>query len=181
MAWILGRLGVLVTIAFRALLGAAGVDFEPPTDPDQEPFWGIASVSGEAVVSSFDQRLGWQFTVGASDLTVNALRVKSSANDERVMIHRVSDGAIMATADIGGNNLSFVAAGISPVTLSAGAAYTISSRRASGGTRNIWRNPSSITYYAGFTRTGGVFGTDHNLPTTTTTGVYSFVDFGFTE
>jgi hypothetical protein len=129
--------------------------------------------------------LGWQFTVGGSDLTCNVLRYYNEdpgSFTRRVKLHRVSDGATIAQRDFSGSFAqdAWIQVALSEFTLVAGTAYTISSRAFGGGSRLVARNPSAAEYYSGFTKTGNVFSNDDNLPTSVTSNVYDFIGFGYT-
>ena len=77
-----------------------------------------------------DSRAGWRFTVGETDVQVNQLGIYgNSAAAFRLMIHRVSDGAVIASVVANSIAGSWVWESISPVTLMAGTQYTMSAAR----------------------------------------------------
>lgn len=126
---------------------------------------------------SFDQRLGWSFTVGASNILVTKLRVIAVAgNNELVRIHRNSDGVLMASATIASASNVWVEGAVSSVTLLAGVSYTVSSRF--GGVARSLRRNNTVTIASAVTKVGDVFGTDDNRPTSSTGNTYQFCDFG---
>lgn len=105
-------------------------------------------VTWDSVASNtaWNVRLGWQFTVGGSDVTVTALTHygrAATAATWRVMIHRNSDNAVVASADIAKIENEWARAEITPVTLSAGVAYTVSGRVISGA-QNFYINPTNV-------------------------------------
>ena len=150
---------------------------------------GVASVSkvshswssaGESL--SLTQRLGYRFTVGASDITCQALGVymPSSSIVERVRIHRVDTGALIATSDITSSANAWVDASITPVVLSASVQYVISSKSSSGATRNVYRSSSGLTFNEAIGSASYWFGSDDNQPTSSTGNSYAFARFVFT-
>lgn len=150
-----------------------------------EDLTAIASVtqSDGATNLSSEWRVGWTFDVGASGISVTALRVfVRSTNTQRVRIHRVSDGVLMATADLTGVSGSWVEASITPVALAASTRYAITNRRVSSSAESHERDPSSITYASQITWKFAIAGaTTDDMPTAgTSTRVYSNTDFRFT-
>lgn len=145
-----------------------------------DPFWGVESQT-VSTTASVGGRLGWRFTVGASDLTVNALRVYRTGTgwNESLIIHRVSDGVAVASGIVpsGGSADVWTTVAVDEVVLAAGVSYTISAGLP--GARSVYRNPSGLTIFAGVTKTANVFGTGDTLPASTSSNVYTFVDFGF--
>lgn len=149
--------------------------------PGPSTSWAVPSYSlidGNTV--ALISRLGWSFTVTGGDMLVSRLRVilaDSLANPENVRIHRNSDNALMTQADITPSFQNYVEAGISPITLADGAAYTISSRNSA--TRSVRRN-NTVTFSPRVTVIStGLFGSDDNRPTSVTSNTYLFCDFGF--
>lgn len=144
-------------------------------------FWGIESQTVSTAVNLVE-RLGWRFTVGGTDLTVNALRIYRAANafNERLMIHRVSDGVVIADGTVlsGGDLDAWVSVAVTEATLAAATEYTISSRAGSSA-RDVYRNPTAVTIADVITKTANVFGSNDDLPTSTSANVYTFVDFGY--
>jgi hypothetical protein len=159
----------------------ADIVFDEPSGV--EPFRGIQSQLGFAT-NTFSQRLGWRFTVGGSDITVNRLRVLSPGTGaERVRIHRHSDGALIATADVAPVAGVWTEVAISSVTLNASTDYVVSSRRTDGSSRSVYQNPSTdATFTSGITKVSGnagnLFGTTDNIPTSTSSNRWTFMDFG---
>jgi hypothetical protein len=149
-----------------------------PAGGGGETFWAVTASGWNS--AGFTQRLGFRFTVGASDLVVNTLRLYNGSNEltENVRIHRVSDGALIAGSDISGASGVYSTASITEVTLSSGVDYVVSGR-AGGTVRNINRNPSSLSFYSGITLVGYVYSTDDNLPSSSTSSDYVSFDFGY--
>lgn len=128
-------------------------------------------------------RVGYQFTVGGENLTVNTLWIytgnPSGSTLNRVMIHRVSDGAVISQADITRVYLSTEEATVTEFVLVAGTAYTISERNTTGGDAKN-RNPTTLSIYAGITKTANVFNNgDDTLPTSISGNVYYEAGFGY--
>jgi hypothetical protein len=98
---------------------------------------------------------------------------------ERVSIHLVSSGALIASADITSSIGLWVEADITPVTLSAGAQYVISARRADGGLRSIYRNPTGLSYNAAIGSVSYWFGSSDNQPEAEASNAYAFARFSF--
>lgn len=146
----------------------------------------IASVTQSADFFDTDWRFGWDFTVGSSAITVTALRAYSrEAHTYRVRIHRVSDGALMATADIAGVASSWEEESVTPVALSASTKYAITARRVdSTGMTEFAREPTSVAYASEVTYENSRWGyeTDpDDMPSTTNDSVvYTNTDFRFT-
>jgi len=127
--------------------------------------------------NNFTQRLGWSFTVGASNISVTKLRIIGvSATDELVRIHRNSDGVLMASALITSAANAWVEGAVSAATLLDGVSYTVSSE-AAGNSRTLRRN-NTVTISSAVTKLGDVFGTGDDIPTSSTGNTYQFVDFG---
>jgi hypothetical protein len=146
-----------------------------------EGFWAVTA-SGW-LYSSSSHRLGFRFTVGESDLTVNTLRVYrpgSGSTTENVRIHRQSDGSLIAEADVPSEGTAgYVTSSITQVTLSSGADYVVSSRRVGGASRPVARDPTALSFYSGITLVGYVYGTSDAMPTSSTASKYASFDFGF--
>jgi hypothetical protein len=138
------------------------------------------STAGSSV--SLAERLGYRFTVGSSDITCQSLGVymPSGSIVERVTIHRVDTGASITTADITSSANAWVDVSVTPVTLSAGVQYVISSRRTSGAARSVYRNASGISFDAAIGTTSYWFGSTDDQPTSSTANTYTFARFLFT-
>ncbi|MCZ2110970.1 MAG: hypothetical protein LC118_15610 [Dehalococcoidia bacterium] len=86
------------------------------------PFWGITSLP-DPNANNWNEPFAWKFTVGASDLVVNTLKVWGNTGYSwPVRIERVSDGVVIASATLSGPT-GWLTTTISPVTLEAGKAY----------------------------------------------------------
>ena len=129
--------------------------------------------------TSLAQRLGMQVSVGG-DTTINTISFFSptAGPDERVMIHRVSDGAALVDETVTPVARTWVSATFSDVTLQSTEQYVIS-HRAGGTTRNVYRTPVSLTFDDNVTLVQYVYSTDDNLPTTATANVYAAAKFGY--
>jgi hypothetical protein len=126
-------------------------------------------------------RVGFRFTVGANDITCGTFGVFMPGNSivERVRIHRVDTGALMASADITSVANTWVDVAITPVLLSAGVQYVISSRRVGGSSRSIYRNHSGLTFDSAIGSIVYRTGLSDDQPTSTTANVYAFARFSF--
>jgi hypothetical protein len=130
--------------------------------------------------ASFSQRLGFVFTVGSSNLTCIGLGLfQTTAASENVRIHRVSDGALIAEANIATTS-NWNDVSISPVTLVASTQYVISAR-AGGATRTVPRNHSGLVFTTAISGIAYRFGTDDNQPTGVPVNSYAFARFEFTQ
>jgi hypothetical protein len=152
---------------------------------------GAASVISQSVshswaaagsTASLSQRLGYQFTVGSTAITCQSLGLylPSSSLAERVMIHRVDTAAVVASADITSAANAWVDVSITPVVLSAGVQYVISSRSTTGASRTVYRNATGLTFNSAINLISYKSGTGDTLPTTTLTNTYAFARFLFT-
>jgi hypothetical protein len=129
-------------------------------------------------------RFGRRFTVGGTDLSVDTLRIYAkAAATYRVVVHRQSDGATMATSDIvvgAGEVDAWKEAAVAPVTLVAATQYVVSARSV-GTSQEHYRNPTSVTYHAAHThndyRYAAIVDT---IPTSTTSSVTFWCDIGWT-
>ena len=127
---------------------------------------------------ALNTRLGFRFTV-SEDMEVNYLSCYvGSILGELVYIHRVSDGAVIANIECQGTAATWVNVSIPPVTLLSTEEYTCSAR-ASGSSRNVYRNPTGLTWEPRITVTANVFGSDETIPTSTTANIYPFPGFGW--
>lgn len=141
---------------------------------------GLTGVTGWAApgasYNAGTNRVGWRFTVGASDLTVSALRHFGNGADAAtfdVRIHRDSDNVLMANADVARANNAWGQTSITPVVLAAGVTYTVSARSVAG-TATVYRNPTSPTYSIDITVTNtGVFGSGDTRPNTNSSANYA--------
>ena len=142
------------------------------------------SFTGAGGVQNTTLRAGYSFTVGASNLTVNTLSVyvPFTGGLELVIIHRNSDDAVMVSQTVARVAGTWSTQSISPITLQAGQAYTISSADNAGFVtgRGVYRNHTGVTYYAGITVTDDtVISFDNNRPTDLGGSLYRFMRFGF--
>lgn len=114
-------------------------------------------------------RQGWQFTLKGNPITVTKLTHYgrgSAAAVWRVILHRNSDGAALAQADITKIQDAWAEESITPVALAANTTYTISGRRISGSNESH-RNPTDPVLDPEFRNVVGRFGeVNDNRPTT---------------
>lgn len=145
------------------------------------PFWGITSYALDGSTSTGSARYGWVFTVtGGADIACNKLRANTPvAGSERVIIHRNSDDAVMAQADITtpGSN-AWAAASVTPFVLQNGVTYTISARRPDGLSRSH-RIGNTVAFDSRLTSISGVSAPAGDArPTSADTNGRRFCDFG---
>jgi hypothetical protein len=138
------------------------------------------ATAGEVV--SLNNRLGYQFTVGASDIICQKLGVYLPGDSfaEEVIIHRVSNGAAIRYATITSIANQWVDVSITPLVLSAGVQYVISSRNAFGIARSVYRNPTGLSFDPAIGSISYKLSATEELPTTTTSDAYAFARFLFT-
>lgn len=130
-----------MTIAFRAMMGAAGRQ-QQGGDPggDCDSYWVAASQDWATL--SINTQAGNEFTVGASNVTACALRFRGASGDteEVLRLWRVSDQQLLAQVTTSpGDTAEWKEAAITPVELAAGQNYIITRRIADGATRAIHR------------------------------------------
>lgn len=134
---------------------------------------GVVDWTSPGVQGGTNTRVGWRFTVGDSPITVTHLRlfrITGQDLEERVIIHRNSDGAVMASLEIAGGTADewFEQELSSPVVLEGGVQYTISSVRAHEEFpgRLFYMNPEGIEMSSLVTEVRSVYGTaSDDLPT----------------
>lgn len=120
--------------------------------------------------ASLSNHVGWKFTVGSADIDVAALRYYHPAGStETVRLFRWSDGALLASASVTSAG-GWGETEITPVTLSAGQAYVISTY--TGASRTVYRNPSTYKLDPAVTFDTGVFGSDANMPSSSSAQAY---------
>jgi len=187
--------GAALTVAVSFTAGAASVD--PNGSASGFALTVAASLAAGAASSgvltashswattveaaNLSNRFGYQFTVGDSNITCEALGVYSRENSrvERVIIHRVDTGATIASADITGIADQWVDVSITPIVLSTGVQYVISSRMTTGAARTVYRNSTGLTFNSAIGSISYKFGSSDGLPTSTTTTTYAFARFLF--
>lgn len=136
----------------------------------------IYNAAGWAAASNLTQNLGQRFTVGASPITVCALRYYHlTGGTETVYLYRQSDGALLASAIVTSSG-GWGETSISPVTLAANTDYVVSSF-AAGASRDVYRNPSSFNIDPGVTRVRSVFHTTASMPSTASAQTYVHAGF----
>lgn len=159
--------------ASKAYLGSTLV-WEAGGDPDPGATLGgplryAETTWGSAFASSAE--FGWQFTVGANDITVAALMLyDADGGSETVNLWRVSDQALIASAVVTSPG-GWAETEITPVTLSAGASYVVS-RYAAGASRNVDSNAGrgidgnnrGISVDPAITMVGGRFNSSGGFP-----------------
>lgn len=123
---------------------------------------GITGWDTAGVTLGNANRVGWRFTVGDADLQVNRLRLYGhpDGTPERVVLHRVSDGAAIAdeVIDPGAGDAWVEATLDTPITLSAGVAYVVSGRASNGFGRYIYIDATNVQHHAGITFNAYVYG-----------------------
>ena len=145
----------------------------PPVSAHAVESWSPRGNTG----SSF--RRGFEFSVTEA-LTVSQLRVlggSSSGSDIRVIIHRVYDGAVLASADLLPPSSGYSAIGISSIVLIPGVVYCCTGRRITSAA-NV-PNGGSPTFDSRVVLSRYVSGSDDTLPTTSVSGTWAWADFGF--
>jgi hypothetical protein len=127
------------------------------------------------------ERIGYRFTVGAANINCQSLGVylASISSLERVIIHRVDTGAVIASADITSTANAWVDVSITPVVLSAGVQYVISTRRVGGGNRGVYTNHTGLNFNAAIGSISYRFGSSDNQPTQETLTTYAPARFLF--
>lgn len=149
-------------------------------------YTGFASITQSTNQFTSDWRFGWEFTVGASALTLVGLRCYAGdAVAQRVMVHRVSDGVAVASLDITGVVQEWASGTlVTPVTLAASTNYYVSMRRVGSTSTPHYSNPTSYAYETHITwvqsRFGYVDGGDGMGTSTSTTTRYSGSDIRYT-
>ena len=135
-----------------------------------------------ASAAALTERLGYRFTVGAANINCQSLGVylESSPSVERVIIHRVDTGAVIASADITSTANTWVDASITPVVLSAGVQYVISTRRVGGGIRGVYTAHTGLNFNAAIGSISYRFGSSDNQPTQETSTTFASARFLFT-
>jgi hypothetical protein len=167
-----------IVVALTDVVLVSGASVAPPTQdlivaaiaPIIPRVFDSLSFATPGTTSFTSGNFGYSFTVGASDLLVNSLSLyaPNSTGSETVRIWRNSDDTLITSASVLRVINAWSNTSIAPVTLSAGAAYTIS--YASGGSRARYFNPSGLAYYGGITFNASVF---NNTPTARPTDVDS--------
>lgn len=146
--------------------GAGGA---PPTASRGGP--AVYGATAWASGAGLTQNLGWQFQVGANDITVTHLRLYDAGmRTETVRLYRVSDGTLLASASVTASG-GWGEEEVTPVTLTAGQSYVVS-QRAGGAVRTVPRTPSSYVLDPAVTYTGSVFGTTDAMPASSTAQHY---------
>lgn len=124
-------------------------------------------------------RVGYSFTVGGADLSVNSLRaIIAIANIEDVSLHRNSDNALLAQANLVLEANVAKHAIVPEIILEAGQSYTISARDTGNQSRTV-REGDTVTVHSGITIDGYVSEATSGRPTASTATEYNFCDFGW--
>jgi len=158
----------------------AGWGLIAPAGGSIPAFWGMTSWLTNGSASSGSARYGWTFTViGGADIVCSKLRANTSASGtERVIVHRNSDSAVMAQADIltPGSDVWGVAS-VTPFTLVNGVSYTVSTCRAPAVNRSF-RVGNTATFDSRLGSISGVNGIGDGRPTGADATFRRFCDFG---
>ena len=146
----------------------------PPSPLPQWP--GIESWTSPGIhTHGFSDRVGWRFTTKANALSVTALRAYARLeHTRRVILHRDSDSAVLASEDIVAGADQWTDAAITPVTLAAGTTYSISSRPISGG-NGMYRTTEGYVYDPEIRNAVGLFGSANDGRPTGTTGIDNYL------
>lgn len=119
---------------------------------------GIEEVGSFDGTGSNDAQLGWEFEP-SQDINVTSLRVYFEANsNETLRLWRVSDQALLASEDVAAVAGEWVEASLaSPVSLTSGAKYLITTREQNAATRDWWYfEEATLTFNAAISITGSV-------------------------
>ena len=148
----------------------------PSNNPVASHSWSTAGST-----TSLNNRLGFRFTVGAASITCQSLGVYLPTGSliERVTIHRVDTGASIVTTDITSSANAWVDAAVTPVVLSSGVQYVISSRSTTGAARSVYLNPTGLTFASAIGTINYRSGTSDAQPTDSTGNAYVFARFAF--
>lgn len=152
-----------------ALLTSYGLS-RPPNGPPPAPQYGITTFAANTNLN-LANHVGWVFTVGASPITVVALRVNldSANSDERINLWRNSDGALLASTVVSTTKDVWAQGAVTPVVLSAGADYSITCVDDAGASRTMNRNDGTwfgnLAFNPAITFLNGLNGTGSGRPT----------------
>lgn len=128
----------------------------------------ITSVTLASLRSDYGGWVGCKFTVGGTGITISSLgRWVVSGNSQTHQVNlRNSSGTELAVVTIntsGATAGAFLYEAITPVALSAGAVYYITSKENSGGDQ--WYDESTVTATSGVTVNNGCYiGTQTGIP-----------------
>ena len=138
--------------------------------------YGMSSMAALSHQSAVTADLGWKFTVGASNITVEKLRIYSTYDGSITLrLWRVSDSAKLAEVTVTGVDGSWVEGSISPQTLTAGASYVVSAGFSNKGYH--YNTGTSNAFDSSITFNEGVHGSLGSYPGTSDGDlVYGLVD-----
>jgi len=128
MVRLLRWIGFLMTVFRNALIGAASATSGGGGGGGANEY-GITAFSGGTIVgSSSAPKRGYEFTVGASDITLIALRGRAAdtINGSLFEVFKVSDGSRVASVSIDLIADEWVEEAVTSVTLSASTNYVVS-------------------------------------------------------
>ena len=139
-------------------------------------------IGGET--SSF--QVGWEFTVGASDITVGKLRIYFDRDnpEETLRLWRVSDQALLASVDITPAANEWVEASLSSaVVLSASASYVVATRSKTAASRTYLRRTdvTGLTFASEITHVRSRLLDSDGFPTSTQAGIRGLTDIVFSS
>lgn len=147
---------------------------------------GLASFNAsDGEVQNFTERFGWEFTP-TEDLTIIGLRVicpsiPPGGDGESLMLHRKSDGILIASAvSVPTAPMTWKVESVTPTEILSGVAYVVSSQRPSQSGRLVYRN-NSFTYSDKISASpfGSLFGYGPTIPPDASGQRYRFVDIVF--
>ena len=167
----------------RVMLGAEQVwpSEGGPAVYDQN---GITTLGALTTPANGAQQVGWEFTVGAADIEVGKLRLylASTFDTETMRIWRVSDTSLVASASVLPVLNAWAESDLaSPVTLSSGANYVVTTRRNGGVTRqyNYSTGTSGFVFAPEITFVRSRFINGDGYPSSTLSGVFGITDIVF--
>jgi len=170
-----------VTVFRNALIGAAGASGGGGGGGSTETI--ITSVTGGFTYAPTVYNIGFEFTVGASDLTVLTARARFTDTVLVSVWESGNDTAIASVAFTSGEAEGTdwaEKAFASSFTLSAGGTYVVGTDK-SGSTADIYRNPSAYTLNeTDLTVTNTGLYASSGIPDTNTSTDYLHVDLGYT-
>jgi len=125
--------------------------------------YGITSLGGtsvDATGSSFE--IGWKFTVGASNIVINKLRIFApSSGSYTIKLWRVSDQALLSSVVVAATGGAWTEGAIAEITLSASTAYVVSTNMIAQEMR--YSLSASCSFYSGITFNNGMWANNNGV------------------
>jgi hypothetical protein len=146
--------------------------------------YGITTVGTVTTIVS-NVQVGWEFTVGGSDLEVGKVRAQlgHQVTNETVRIWRVSDSSLIASAELTPVTGTWVEVDLSSaVTLVSGSNYIVTTRATNGANRTYRFRGTDTTGFAFAPELSYVtsrFLSGDGFPTSTIAGVFGLADIVF--